>query len=81
MAVGQASFRRALGKGPLISAVGIDQEELDPFAIFAIADGGDLKGQRLFNARRTHTDRLLARYFKDVNVQRKLCTKGYENGY
>ena len=77
LAVREARFRRSLGEGPLISAVGVDQQELHRGAALAVTDCGHLQRQRLRNARRTHgrppATMLLARYFKDVNMQQKLC--------
>ena len=42
LAVRQARIDASLGKGPLVSAVGIDQQELHRRALPAVADCGDL---------------------------------------
>src|SRR5258706_16106524 len=54
LAVREAGLRRSFGKGPLVSAIGVHQEEFHCFAPLAITDRGYLQRQRLRNARRTH---------------------------
>ena len=45
LAVGERGSGIALGEGPLVSAVGVDQKELDQRTAPVIADGGYLQGQ------------------------------------
>src|ERR1700683_234907 len=54
LAVREPGLRRSFGKGPLISAVGVHQQEFHGGATLAVTDRGHLQRQRLRNARRTH---------------------------
>src|ERR1700733_12295687 len=87
LAVRHQSFRSTLGKSPLISAVGVDEEKFDCRFPSAITHRGHLDRQsESWNSGRTHVRNLALvilppQYFTNMNVQQKLCSPGLRMGY